>query len=122
MAEQACSLHIAVIGSMPQALVDLSLGNGFSMQVFSQDLHLSGRSQPVVQFRVRDAQRVRVWTFRVQLTDEINDGSDGAQDHPFLSASRRAPSTEQYWFEADLSGGRTVFVNDAPWPQTGGRT
>ena len=45
--------------SMAQALLDVSLGNGFSMQIFSQDLHLSDRSQPVVQFRVRDTQRVR---------------------------------------------------------------
>ena len=106
---------------MAQALLDVSLGNGFSMQIFSQDLHLSGRSQPVMQFRVRDTQRVRVWTFRVQLTDAVSGGSNReAHDHPFLSAARRAPSTEQYWFEADLSGERTVVVGDATRPQMRG--
>ena len=99
---------------MVQALVDLSLGNGFSLQFFSQDLHLSGRSQPV-------AQRVRVWTFRFQLTDEVSGGSYlEAHDHPVVSVARRGPSTEQYWFEADLTGGRTVVVGDATRPQTGG--
>ena len=93
--------------------MDVSLGNGFSMQIFSQDLHLGGRSQPVVQLRVRDTQRVRVWTFRVQLTDAVSDASSQeAHEHPFLNAARRAPSTEQYWFEADLSGERTVVIGD----------
>jgi hypothetical protein len=102
---------------MAGALLDVSLGNGFSMQIFSQDLHLGARQgarlQLVMQFRVRDTQRVRVWTFRVQLTDVVSEaGSGEAHEHPFLSAARRAPSTEQYWFEANLSNEQTVVIGD----------
>ena len=86
---------------MPYALVDLSFGNGFSVQIFSEQLHWSGRSEPVIQFRVRDTQRVPVWTFAVQLTDIVTDGGDGPRNLPFLIA-RRARASEQSWFEADL--------------------
>ena len=88
--------------TMPQALVDLSLGHGFSAQIFSGPLHLAGRSRPVIQFRVRDSQRQRVWTFRVHLADEVGDGGGGPRDQPFLSAARR-PQYEQATFEAEVS-------------------
>ena len=89
---------------MPQALVDLSLGHGFSAQIFSGSLHLAGQDQHVLRFRVRDSQRQRAWTFRVQLSDEIGDGGDGPRDQPFLSAVRR-PQYEQATFEAEVSIG-----------------
>jgi hypothetical protein len=85
---------------MPQALVDVALGHGFSAQIFSGSLHVAGRSQLVIQFRVRDTHRSRVWTFRVQLTDEISDGDDGPRAQPFLSAARHG-RYEQARFEAD---------------------
>ena len=104
-------------------MMDLSLGNGFSMQVFSQDLHLPGPSQPVVQFRVRDTQQVRVWTFQVQLMNEVSSGSHlEVHDRHVISVSRRGPSSTQYWLESlrDVTGERTVVVSDVTRPQTGG--
>ena len=68
--------------------MDLSLGNGYTAQIFSGELHLDGRSQPLIQFRVRDTRRGRVWTFRIQLTDVASIGGDGPQDHLLLSVPR----------------------------------
>ena len=68
----------------------------------------SGRSKSAchtIQFRVRDSQRQRSWTFRVQLSDEIGDGGDGPRDQPFLIAVRR-PQYEQATFEAEVSIGQ----------------
>ena len=106
---------------MPQALVDVALGHGFSAQIFSGSLHVAGRSQPVIQFRVRDTQRGRVWTFRVQLTDAISDGGDGPGDQPFLSAARHG-QYEQARFKADSLAGQargtlSTILNNALRPQ-----
>ena len=119
--QNSWSKTFALLEWMPQVLVDVALGNGITAQIFSGSLHLAGRSQPVIQFRVRDTRRGRVWKFRVQLADEIGDEGDGPRDQPFLSAARR-PQYEQARFVAEVpaeeaGGALSTILSDAFRPQ-----